>query len=291
MYKGTYVAIVTPFENNRIDEKRLEKYLEYLVASGIEGIIVCGSTGESATLSLDEHISMVRIARDIVKKRIKVIGSAGSNNTEESIYLLKEVEKLDVDGALCITPYYNKPTQRGLYAHYETLLAKSDRIPIIVYNVPSRTGVDISADTVINLAKLDRVAGLKEAATDFAKITKIVKECDSSFSVLSGDDMTLLPSLSLGGKGVISVIGNILPKKLVDLINTFNRGDLQAAQKINNTMHDLNKSLFVESNPGPVKYALSKMGFIKNELRLPLLPLDPIYYELLDKHLREAGII
>jgi len=291
MFKGTYVAVPTPFTNGKIDEACYAKYLEYIIASGIEGIIVCGSTGESATLSMDEHIAMIRLSKDIVNKRIKIVGSAGSNNTEESVFLIKEVEKLDIDGALCITPYYNKPTQRGLYAHYEKLLTNSSRIEIIVYNVPSRTGVNIAAETVIDLAKFDRITALKEALPDFEKVTKIVMDTDSSFSVLSGDDMTLLPLLAVGGKGVISVIGNLLPKTVINMIDAFNKGDLVKARQLNSTMFELNKVLFVESNPIPVKYALSKMGHLNNELRLPLLPLDKIYYEKLDKALKTAGLI
>jgi len=240
---------------------------------------------------MEEHIHMIKISKEIVAGRIKIVGSAGSNNTAESVYLIKEVEKIDIDAALCITPYYNKPPQAGLYAHYEKLLKESSRVKIIIYNVPSRTGVSLNAETVIALAKLDRIVGLKEASTDFGKIARIVRDAPESFSVLSGDDLTLLPALSVGGKGVISVIGNVLPKEMIRMIDAFTKGDIKTAQQLNAKMYDLNIELFTEANPIPLKYALSRMGRLKNQLRLPLQPLAEKFRGSMDQTLMQLGLL
>ncbi|TYQ17922.1 UNVERIFIED_CONTAM: 4-hydroxy-tetrahydrodipicolinate synthase [Acetivibrio alkalicellulosi] len=291
MFKGVYVAVVTPFENGRIAEKVYETYLEGLINSGIAGIIVCGSTGESSMLSMEEHINLFKLSKEIVKDRIQVIANSGANSTHEAIYLTQEAEKLGVDAALSVVPYYVKPTQEGLYLHFKAIHDETKNIPLIIYNVPSRTVVDLKVETIVRLSKLERYIGIKEASSDMEKVSLMVSQTKPDFSVLSGNDSTFLPLLTVGGHGVISVIGNIMPNELVELYESVEKGDLTKAIDINTKMLPLFQALSFESNPIPVKYALYKMGKISNELKLPLTLLSKPYQEKMDQVLKDLSLI
>ncbi|HCC34671.1 MAG TPA: 4-hydroxy-tetrahydrodipicolinate synthase [Ruminococcaceae bacterium] len=289
--EGVYVATVTPFENGKIDEKAYAEYLENLIRSGIAGIVVCGSTGESSMLTMEEHTYLFQLSMDIVNKRIQVIANSGANSTHEAIYLTRKAEKIGVDASLSVVPYYVKPTQEGLYLHYKAIHDETENIPLIIYNVPSRTVVDIHAETVIRLSALDRYIGIKEASSDIEKVSVIVAGVKPAFSVVSGNDSTFLPLLSVGGKGVISVIGNIMPKELVALYNSVRKDDLQTAIALNAKMLPLYQALSFEANPIPVKYALYKMGQISKELKLPLTPLNESNAMKMDQILKDLSLV
>lgn len=290
-FTGVYVAVVTPFENGKIAENTYVDYVEKLIGTGISGIIVCGSTGESSMLNVEEQIHLFKLSVEIVNKRIQVIANSGANCTLEAVHLTQAAEKAGMDGSLLVVPYYVKPTQEGLYLHFKEIHDATQNIPLIIYNVPGRTVVDIKADTVIRLSELERYLGIKEASSDIEKVSVMVKGTKANFSVLSGNDPTFLPLLSVGGCGVISVIGNVMPKELVSLYESFQKGDLAAAIKINAGMLPLLQALSYEANPIPVKYALYKMGYIRNELRLPLTPLSESYQKKMDQVLKELALI
>lgn len=289
--KGVYVAVVTPFKNGQIDEKAYEAYLEGLINTGISGIVVCGSTGESSMLSMEEHIYLFKLSKEIVKNRIQVIANSGANSTHEAIYLTQEAEKVGVDAALSVVPYYVKPTQEGLYLHFKAIHDETKNIPLIIYNVPGRTVVDIKVETVVRLSKLERYIGIKEASSDMEKVSLLVSQTKPDFSVLSGNDSTFLPLLSVGGHGVISVIGNIMPKEFVELYDSAIRGDLAKAIDINTKMLPLYQALSFEANPIPVKYALYKMGQVSDELKLPLTILSEPYQKKMDQVLKDLSLI
>ncbi len=289
--EGVYVAVVTPFENGKIAEKVYEVYLESLIKSGIAGFIVCGSTGESSMLTMEEHIHLFKLTKEIVNKRIQVIANSGANSTHEAIYLTKEAEKIGVDAALSVVPYYVKPTQEGLFLHFKAIHDETRSIPLIIYNVPGRTGVDIKVETVVRLSALERYIGIKEASSDIEKVSIMIAETKPGFSVLSGNDSTFLPLLTVGGHGVISVIGNIMPKELVALYDSVKKGDLRAAIDINTKMLPLFQALSFESNPIPVKYALYKMGQISDELKLPLTLLSEQYQKKMNHVLKDLSLI
>lgn len=289
--EGIYVAVVTPFENGKIAEKAYETYLEGLIESGIAGIVVCGSTGESSMLSMEEHINLFRLSKEIVKGRIQVIANSGANSTQEAIYLTQEAEKMGVDAALSVVPYYVKPTQEGMYLHFKAIHDETKNIPLIIYNVPSRTVVDMKVETVVRLSKLERYIGIKEASSDMEKVSKLAAQTEPGFSILSGNDSTFLPLLTVGGHGVISVIGNIMPKELIELYDSVKRDDLTKAIELHTKMQPLFEALSFEANPIPVKYALHKMGQISNEIKLPLTPLSEPYQKKMDQVLKDLAII
>lgn len=290
-FKGVYVAVVTPFKNGKIDEKTYEAYLEGLINTGISGIVVCGSTGESSMLSMEEHIYLFKLSKEIVKNRIQVIANSGANSTHEAIYLTQEAEKVGVDAALSVVPYYVKPTQEGLYLHFKAIHDETKNIPLIIYNVPGRTVVDIKVETVARLSQLERYIGIKEASSDMEKVSLLVSQTKPDFSVLSGNDSTFLPLLSVGGHGVISVIGNIMPKEFVELYDSATKGDLAKAIDINTKMLPLYQALSFEANPIPVKYALYKMGQVSDELKLPLTILSEPYQKKMDQVLKDLSLI
>ncbi|SFR57501.1 4-hydroxy-tetrahydrodipicolinate synthase [Anaeromicropila populeti] len=289
--EGIYIAVATPFNNGKIDLDGYKKYVESLIDSGIAGVVVCGSTGESSMLSMEEHVELLKFTKEFVNNRIQVIANCGANSTSEAIYLTQEAEKLEVDAVLSVVPYYVKPTQAGLYQHFKSIYDATEKVPIIIYNVPGRTITDISVDTVAELAKLDRMIGIKEASSDMEKVAEMVARTPEDFSVLSGNDATFLPLLAVGGKGVISVIGNIMPKELVELYNEVMAGDLKKAIAINKRMIEMNKALSLEANPIPVKYALYKTGHMNNELRLPLTPMSEKNAATMDQVLQELKLI
>ncbi|WP_010250947.1 4-hydroxy-tetrahydrodipicolinate synthase [Acetivibrio cellulolyticus] len=289
--EGVYVAVVTPFENGKIAEKTYEEYLEKLIQSGIAGIVVCGSTGESSMITMEEHTSLFRLSKEIVNNRIQVIANAGANSTDEAVYLTKEAEKTGVDAVLSVVPYYVKPTQEGIFLHYKAIHDETDNIPLIIYNVPGRTAVDIKVETVVRLSSLERYIGIKESSSDMEKVSNLVAQTKPNFSVLSGNDGTFLPLLAVGGHGIISVIGNIMPKELVALYNSVKKGDLNTAIEINTKMLPLFQALSFEANPIPVKYALYKMGQVSSELKLPLTMLSETYQKKMDQVLKDLSLI
>lgn len=283
-FSGIYAAVCTPFSNGEIDVKAYEDYIEWLISEDIDGIVVCGSTGESSMLSFEEHVRLINITKDIVKNRITLIANCGANSTKEAIYLTLEAQKLGVDAVLSVVPYYVRPTQEGIYEHFKAIHDSSD-IPLLIYNVPSRTAADISTDTIIALSHLERIVGIKEASSSMDKVAEIVAGTDDDFSVLSGNDSTFLPLLSVGGSGVISVIANVVPKMFKELYSAYKAGDNARATSINKELIALNKALSLESNPIPVKYAMYKIGKMNNELRLPLTPMRVENAKLMDEAL------
>jgi len=290
MFKGAIVAIVTPFKDGAVDEDALRELIEFQVENGTDGIVPCGTTGESATMSHEEHDRVVEITVDAVKKRVPVIAGAGSNSTKEAIRLTKHAYEAGADGALLVTPYYNKPTQEGLYQHYKAV-AEAAPIPIIPYNVPGRTSVNLLPETVARLSKISNIVGIKEATGDLKQVSKVVELCGDDFDVLSGDDFTVLPLLAVGGKGVISVISNIIPGDMAAMIDAFEAGDLEKARELHYRMNPIMEGCFLETNPIPVKTALAMMGKITLELRLPLYKMTDATYQKLTKIVTDYGLI
>jgi 4-hydroxy-tetrahydrodipicolinate synthase len=290
MFKGAIVAIITPFKNGKVDEEALRKLIEFQIENGTSGIVPCGTTGESATLTHEEHDRVIEITIDAVKKRIPVIAGTGSNSTAEALRLTKHACEAGADGALIVCPYYNRPTQEGLYQHYKAI-AEEVPLPIVVYNIPGRTGVNLNPDTLARLAKIPNIVGVKEAAGSIKQMSDIIGLCDPDFDVLSGDDAFTLPLLALGGKGIISVISNVAPADMAEMVSAFEAGDLEKARRLHYKMIPLIDSLFVETNPVPVKAALSMMGMIEYELRLPLCKLTQGSYDRLKKAMIDYGLI
>ncbi len=290
MFKGVFTAIVTPFKNGRIDEKALKKLIEFQIENGADGIVACGSTGESATLSFKEHIEVIEIVSEFAYGKIKVIAGTGSNNTVEAARLVREAEKFKIDGHLQIAPYYNKPTQEGLYLHFKTI-AQNCSMPVILYNVPSRTAVNILPETVLRLAEIDKIVGIKEASGSIDQATAILRKAPERFCVLSGDDALTLPIIAVGGHGVISTVSNVAPKDMVSMTNYALENDFKSAKEINFRILPLIHAMFIETNPIPVKKALNIMGFIENEIRLPLSEPSAAIAERIRAALKEYGIL
>ncbi len=290
MFKGAIVAIVTPFKDGKVDEDALRELIEFQIESGTDGIVPCGTTGESATLSHEEHDRVIEITVDAVKKRVPVIAGTGSNNTTEAIRLTRHAYEAGVDGTLLVTPYYNKPTQEGLYQHYKTV-AETVPVPIVLYNVPGRTGINLLPETDARLSKISNIVGIKEASGDLKQVSKIIELCSDDFAVLSGDDFTVLPILAVGGKGVISVVSNIIPEDMAAMIDAFNEGSLDKAKEFHYRMRPIMDGCFLETNPVPVKAALAMMGKIAYELRLPLCEMSDVNYGKLKKIMTDYGLI
>jgi len=290
MFAGAMVAIVTPFKNGAVDETALRELVEFQIAGGTDAIVPCGTTGESATLSHEEHHQVIEIVVNAVGGRVPVIAGTGSNNTAESIRLTQYARDVGADGVLLITPYYNKPSQEGLYQHFKAI-AESVDIPNILYNVPGRTSVDLLAETVGRLAELPNVVGIKEATASMQRASEIVACCGPDFDLLSGDDFTFFPQMCVGGRGVISVTANIAPTLISGIYDAFAAGEFEKAQKLHHRLQKLCGTLFIETNPVPVKSAVAMMGKIEDELRLPLAPLAPANRERLAQVLREYELI
>lgn len=271
MLQGSFVAIVTPFSGNRVDEDALRALVRWHIEHGTHGIVPCGTTGESPTLSYEEHNHVVDVVIEECRDKVPVIAGAGSNSTSETIMLSQHAKEAGADAALLITPYYNKPTQEGLYQHFKTVAETVD-IPIVLYNVPGRTGVNMLPDTVARLAQIPNIVAIKEASGSLDQVSQILSQCD--ITVLSGDDGLLYPMMALGGKGVISVAANVLPGRMAALVNAALAGDYDTARKIHYELYPLFKNLFIETNPIPVKAALAALGMIKPEVRLPLTQLS-----------------
>jgi 4-hydroxy-tetrahydrodipicolinate synthase len=290
MFSGAIVAIVTPFSNGKVDEKAFRNLINFLIDGGISGIVPCGTTGESATLTHQEHERVIDITVEEVGKRVPVIAGTGSNSTDEAIRLTKHAKVAGADAALLITPYYNKPTQKGLYEHYKAVASACD-IPLVLYNVPGRTGVNMGAETVIELSKIDTIVGVKEASGDLVKCSQIARDTPEDFCLLSGEDALNLPILCVGGSGAISVTANILPGKLSAMITAWTKGDTKTAQAIHLEMLDINNVMFIETNPIPVKTALAMMGKIREEFKLPLCPMTEGNRKKLAEVLKRYGCI
>ncbi len=290
MLKGAITALVTPFKNGRIDEEAYRALIERQIREGIHGLVPCGTTGESPTLSHDEHKRVVSICIDQVKKRVPVVAGAGSNSTAESLELVKHVQDAGADYALMITPYYNKPTQEGLYQHYKTIVSQT-RIPIVVYNVPGRTSINLLPETMARLAELPNIVGLKDATGNLTQGAQTLELCGDKITVLSGDDFTVLPLLAIGGQGVISVVSNVVPADMAGMCNAFFKGDLAAARKVHYKMWPLMEAMFYETNPVPVKTALKMMGQITGEVRQPLCPLSQANETRLRQVMQAYGLI
>ncbi len=290
MFRGAITALVTPFRNGRLDEEAYRELIDWQIRQGVDGIVPCGTTGESATLSHEEHNRVIDIAVDEARGRVPVIAGTGSNSTAEAIRLTRHAKEAGADGALLITPYYNKPTQEGLYQHYRRV-AEETKFPLILYNVPSRTGVNLLPETVARLAGIPDVVGIKEATGDLRQVSEVLEKCGDRISVLSGDDFTVLPLLCLGGRGVISVVSNVAPADMAGMVRAFNAGDLARARQLHFRLMPLARAMFLETNPVPVKTALALMGRIALEIRLPLCEMTPENRERLEGVLRSYGLL
>jgi 4-hydroxy-tetrahydrodipicolinate synthase len=290
MFKGSMVAIVTPFKNGKVDEKALGDLIEFHIKNGTDVIVPCGTTGESATMSHEEHRRVVEFTVKTVNKRVPVIAGAGSNSTAETVDLTNYAKKAGADGVLLITPYYNKPTQEGLYQHFKKVTDSVD-IPVILYNVPGRTGVNMLPSTVARLRTIKNIVGIKEATGDLKQISELIRLCGRDFDVISGDDFTTLPLLAIGGVGAISVTANIVPSDAAAMFDAFFAGKMEEALKLHYKMEQLHSLMFIETNPIPVKTALAMMGKISEEFRLPLCPMAEANKEKLKKALKDYGLI
>ena len=288
--KGSMVALVTPFKNDKVDEGKLKELVEFHIENGTKAVIPCGTTGESATLSLAEHDRVVEVVTKIAKKRITVIAGSGSNNTKEAIRLTRHAKDVGADAALLISPYYNRPTQQGLYLHFKAVADAVD-IPIVLYNIASRTGVNIEPETIAELAKIKNIVGVKEASGNLDQMSRIAQLCGDEFALISGDDSLTLPLMAIGGTGVISVVANIAPKDVADLVDSFLKGDLRHAKKMHYKLLPLIKAMFIETNPIPVKTAMSLMGMIEPGLRLPMCDMKPENLAKLRKALKDYGLL
>ena len=280
MFKGAYTALITPFTNGRVNYKKLGELIEFQIQNKIDGIVICGTTGESATLTNREKKKVIKYTIETVNKRVPVIAGTGSNNTQYSIELSKYAERVGADGLLVVTPYYNKTTQKGLIEHY-TAIANSVTCPVIIYNVPSRTGVNILPDTVAKLANIENIVGIKEASNNFTQILELISKVPSTFAVISGNDDSIVPLLSIGGMGVISVLSNIYPKDVHTMCQAYFDGDIKYARELQLKHADFIKLLFKETNPMPVKDAMNILGFNVGTPRLPLTTVSEDTHELL----------
>lgn len=290
MFKGSMVALVTPFRNNKVDEKCLKSLVEMQIKAGTSGIVPCGTTGESATLSTAEHERVIEITIKTVNKRVPVIAGTGSNSTEEAIQLTKHAAAAGADASLQIAPYYNRPTQKGLYEHFKAIADAVD-IPIILYNIASRTGVNIEPETMARLAKdCKNIAGVKEASGSLEQMSRIRLLCGADFDIISGDDALTLPVMAIGGTGVISVVANIVPKDVAAMVADFQKGKLEKAQKMHYKLLPLVKAMFIETNPIPVKTAMGILGICEPDLRLPMSSMLPENVDKLKKALKDYGL-
>ncbi|MBO4317594.1 MAG: 4-hydroxy-tetrahydrodipicolinate synthase [Mailhella sp.] len=291
MIRGAITALALPFKNGEIDEESYRRHIEWQIEQGIHGLVPCGTTGESATLSHEEHERAIKICIDQVKGRVPVIAGSGSNNTTEAIRLTKFAKQAGADAALLITPYYNKPTQEGIFRHFETI-AKEVSLPMVVYNVPGRTGSNVLPATMVRMYReIPEVIGVKEATGNLIQISNILENVDDKFILLSGDDFTVLPSLSLGAKGVISVTANIMPHSMAAMVDAWDAGNVAEARRLHFLMEPVNRAMFLESNPIPVKYSLHRMGRFSDEIRLPMTVLAEKFRPQLEEVLTNAGLI
>ena len=290
MFHGSICALITPFENGRVDENSYEKFIDWQIEQGTDGLVPCGTTGESPTLSHDEHNRVVELCISVAKGRVPVIAGTGSNSTEEAVMLTGHAKKAGADAALVVTPYYNKPTQEGLYLHYKAI-NDAVNLPVIIYNIPGRSIIDMSVATMARLAKLPNIVGVKDATNDVGRATLQKIEIGSDFIQLSGEDGTQIGFLAQGGVGCISVPANIAPKEMSEFHKAWRTGDISGAQSLNERLMPLHTNLFCESNPGPVKYGASLLGKCAADTRLPLGPLSDDSKKVVEDAMRSAGIL
>jgi 4-hydroxy-tetrahydrodipicolinate synthase len=290
MFKGSIVAIVTPFNNGAVDEKKLRELVDFQIENGTDAIVACGTTGESSTLDNEEHLNVIRIVFDQAGTRVPVIAGTGSNSTAEAIHLTREAKELGVAGVLLVTPYYNKPTQEGLYRHYSAIADAVD-IPQILYNVPGRTGVNLLPETVARLAPHRNIVAIKEATGSLQQASEVIALCGGQIDVFSGDDFITFPMMACGAKGIISVLANIMPKEVADLTDAFFAGDLETARQLHLKTLKIGNAMFMESNPIPVKTALGLMGRCSDEVRLPLCPMSDANKARLTAIMKEYKLI
>jgi len=291
MIKGSIVAIVTPmFEDGSLDKDSLRKLLDWHVAEGTDGVVIVGTTGESATVSPEEHCELIKLTVDHVAGRIPVIAGSGGNSTAEAIALTRHAKEVGADASLQVVPYYNRPTQEGMYRHFKAI-AEAVELPIILYNVPGRTVADMSNETIARLAPVDNIVGVKDATGNIGRGIELLKMVDKSFAVYSGDDPTAMALMFCGGAGNISVTANVAPRAMHELCAAAMAGDIAKAVEINNRVLELHAKLFVEPNPVPVKWALTEMGKMPAGLRLPLAPLSAPFHDTVRTALRQAGLL
>ena len=291
MFKGSIVAIVTPFHNGKLDEKKLRELIEFQIKNGTSGIVPCGTTGESATLNFQEHERVIKVTIEQVNHRVPVIAGTGSNSTAEAIALTQDAASQGADASLQVSPYYNRPTQSGLYEHFKAI-AQSVKIPIILYNIAGRTGVNIEPETIARLAQdCKNIVAVKEASGSLDQMSRIKALSPKNFALISGDDSLTLPVLSIGGIGIISVVANIVPRDVADLVEAFNKGDMQKAQMLHYKLLPLIKAVFLETNPIPVKTAMGLLGMCEPDLRLPMSPISADNLAKLKKALQDYGLL
>jgi 4-hydroxy-tetrahydrodipicolinate synthase len=290
-FQGSFVAMVTPFRNGKVDEAKLRELVELHVANGTDGLIPCGTTGESPGLNHDEHRRVVEIVIEAARGRIRVVAGTGSNSTAEAIDLTKHAERAGAAGALVVNPYYNKPTQEGLYRHFRAV-AESVAIPILVYNIQSRTAVNVETDTMARLARdVRNIVGVKEASGSLDQMSQVIAACGPDFSVLSGDDNITLPLLAIGGSGVVSVIANIVPRETADLVHAALDGDWKRARDLHYRLFPLARAAFLETNPIPIKEAMAMAGMIEPEFRLPMCRMSDANREKLRAILKSYALV
>jgi 4-hydroxy-tetrahydrodipicolinate synthase len=290
MFKGSFTALITPFRGGKVDEPAYRDLVARQIAAGTHGLVPCGTTGESPTLSHEEHMRVTEICVEVAARKVPVIAGTGSNATEEAIMLQRHAKKAGADAGLVVTPYYNKPTQAGLIAHYRAIADAVD-LPIVIYNIPGRSVIDMTVATMAELAKHPNIVGVKDATADLARPLRTRLACGADFCQLSGEDATAVPFLAQGGVGCISVTSNIAPKECADLHNAWIKGDMKEATRLNDLLMPVHDAMFCESSPGPVKYAAEVLGLCSGELRLPLVPIAAASRKKVEDALKGAGLL
>ena len=290
-FTGTYTAIVTPFQNGQLDEGALERIIKLQIKGGVDGIVPVGTTGESPTVDMAEHIKIIELSVKFAGGKIKVLAGTGGNATNEAIFLTQAAEKAGADGSLQVAPYYNKPTQEGLFQHFRAI-SRATKLPLVLYSIPGRCGVEISIDTVKRLAReYKNIVGIKEAGGSCDRVSQLRAALGENFTILSGDDSLTLPFMSVGAHGVVSVASNVIPKEVAQMVKLFASGKATAAIRLHEKYYPLFKDLFIETNPTPVKAALAMMKIIQEEYRLPLVPMNPKNWEALRTTLKRCNVL
>jgi 4-hydroxy-tetrahydrodipicolinate synthase len=291
MFTGTYTAIVTPFKNGQLDAPALERLIRMQIRAGVDGIVPVGTTGESPTVDYEEHLEVIALTVKFAAGKVKVLAGTGANSTSEAVYLTREAEKIGADGSLQVAPYYNKPTQEGLFQHFREI-ARTTGLPIVLYSIPGRCGVEIGVETVRRLAReCKNIIGIKEAGGSCDRVSQLRAALGPTFEILSGDDSLTLPFMAVGADGVISVVSNVIPREVAQMVAAYQRGQIQKASQLHAKFYPLFKDLFIETNPVPVKAALAMMGLIEEEYRLPLVPMNAANRAKLRATMKACGIL
>ena len=291
MFTGTFTALVTPFKNGTLDESAFKRLIHLQVRNGVDGIVPVGTTGESPTLDYEEHVHVIELAVEFAAGQVKVLAGSGANSTSEAIYLTRAAEEAGADGSLQVAPYYNRPSQEGLFQHFRAV-AQATKLPIVLYSIPSRCGVEIAVDTVKRLARAcPNVIGIKEAGGSVDRVCQLRAALGPKFEILSGDDALTVPFMAVGAQGVISVVSNVIPRPIARMVRAFADGEIKVARKLHLQYYPLFKDLFLETNPTPIKAALAMLGLIEDELRLPLVPMSAKNRETLRRTLKTCGVL